>query len=159
MPDATDDEKAIIAGIRDALKVGEKLRLQKIDDLREQRDKNPRQSDKIDAEIKKLKAAKGHYLPPFEFKLGSFGVPAIAYKVIQVVDRQNMIVEGYNNKWLWITHYSTEGISDGDDIVPDGLLYYAGTKQYTTVLGGTKTVHKISVLSNDELSAIIAKIH
>ena len=69
--------------------------------------------------------------------------------VMQVVDKDNVIVEGYwyytgNYNWhrytLWLKEFSTEGIVDGEAIEPDNVFEVVGTKTYRNAAGSSNTV-------------------
>ncbi len=63
-------------------------------------------------------------------------------KVKQIVDDKSMLVEELTRlkKNYWLEGFATRGVVDGDMVRVGCLLEITGTKQYTTVLGATKTV-------------------
>jgi hypothetical protein len=56
--------------------------------------------------------------------------------ITQVVDEQNCIVR-WGSGSLWLKGVSTAGLVDGGSIKYPPVVQITGTKQYTTVIGGT----------------------
>jgi hypothetical protein len=56
-----------------------------------------------------------------------------------------MLVE-LDDRLLWISRGSTDGLSDGEELAIRDLVAVAGTQQYKTAIGGTKTVPVLAVL-------------
>jgi hypothetical protein len=89
-----------------------------------------------------------------ELKVGQLGIICydgknpIQGKVIQVVDSENVIVE-WSSRPHWV-RMPTTGLFDGQDLVMGDPVYIKGTKQYTTVLGGTKTVLEVHAVDLSE---------
>lgn len=62
-------------------------------------------------------------------------------KIDQIVDESNFIGD---NGSVWVEGVNTAGLSDDDALKTEGKMFLCvGNKQYTTVLGGSKTVMKI----------------
>lgn len=93
------------------------------------------------------------------------------FRVVQVVDSQNMIVESYGKgytideaanairrqeKILWITGVDTSGVTDDTYIKLDQIFEVKGTKRYETAIG-TNTVFLLSPYPIQDASAVIAK--
>lgn len=93
------------------------------------------------------------------------------FRVVQVVDSQNMIVESYGKghtideaanairrqeKLLWITGVDTSGVTDDTYIKLDQIFEVKGTKRYETAFG-TNTVFLLSPYPIQDTSAVIAK--
>lgn len=74
--------------------------------------------------------------------------------VRQVIDDNNVIITmevSGKDVWLWLVR-PTEGLVDDRDYLTGDILFeVVGTKRYTTVLGGTKTVHQLQRRTLDEL--------
>ncbi len=63
-------------------------------------------------------------------------------KVDQVVDESNFI--GFYEKHIWFEGVNTTNLSDDVRLDTNGALFFCdGNKQYTTVLGASKTVMKV----------------
>ena len=60
-----------------------------------------------------------------------------------VLDDSNMRVRDQFLGEYWVAGVATDEAVDGGYYLLDGLFEYAGTKQYTTVLGASRTVHVI----------------
>lgn len=73
-----------------------------------------------------------------------FAPPGI--KIDQIVDESNFL--GYSSSSVWVEGVNTAGLSDDDLLKTQGKMFLCvGNKQYTTVLGGSKTVMKIILVS------------
>lgn len=69
---------------------------------------------------------------------GDIGQPGRIY-VLQVVDETNMICK-FNQTTYWISGVSTRGFTDQETYRLADVLVVAGTRQYQTAIGGSKTV-------------------
>ncbi len=74
-------------------------------------------------------------------KIGSIGRwhPRQIFTVSQVIDENNMLVRR-GSATFWFEGFSTEGLVDDSTISATMTTVVAGTKKYTTVLGGSRTV-------------------
>lgn len=67
---------------------------------------------------------------------GNFGWPV---RVAQVIDPKNAVIE-YSDSTLWLSGFNTSGWTDDTSRSITSPVEITGTKSYTTVLGGQKTV-------------------
>lgn len=65
------------------------------------------------------------------------------FKVIQVVGPDAAIL-AFGKEWYWV-EMDTTGLVDGRQVTLPGYVERAGTKQYTTAIGATKTVEALKV--------------
>lgn len=96
-----------------------------------------------------LEKAKAEKYPKTNFEAvdvigeGMFG--RLTFKLVQIVDDENSIVETTNGETLWLASYPTKGMADEHRYALDVAV--SETKQYRTVLGATKTVMVIRPFS------------
>lgn len=77
-------------------------------------------------------------------------------KIGQIVDDSNFL--GYSNS-VWVEGVNTAGLSDDDILKTQGKIFLCvGNKQYTTVLGGSKTVMKITLIDPEGGLELLRKI-
>lgn len=96
------------------------------------------------ADVRKLQDKSVVYLEYWEFK------------VRQVVGKNEMIV-GMDNPDIppiWLSDYATDGFVDGQTIRFVGPVAVDGTKEYKTVLGASKTVRVVKMLTAAQQKAI-----
>ena len=117
--------------------------------------------------IKEYGSLRGKYLPTLEMKPDSVGVfrdtrlqigsagrntsygwTGSRVTVRQVIDAENVLVD-WGKTSLWVGRMSTENLVDGKKLRLPGIFRYAGTKQYQTVIGGTKTVYLIEKVGDE----------
>jgi len=107
--------------------------------------------------IKDLKSGQGY--PIFELNMpvvpGKFGSSRLTLTVVQVVDDKNCLVNfaGTENTW-WLTGVSTNGLTDGRKTYlgeEDGIFYVDGTKRYTSVGGGVRTIPLLRPFSRGDI--------
>ncbi len=90
--------------------------------------------------------------------VGKAGIPMQVLEVIQVIDKNNMLVASAGRvpsrfggteraPTFWLTGISTAQITDGHILRrPKVVMVITGTKQYPTAVGGTKTVFFAEVI-------------
>lgn len=89
-----------------------------------------------------------------EYRRNVPGAPGI--KIGQIVDDSNFL--GYSNS-VWVEGVNTAGLSDDDILKTQGKIFLCvGNKQYTTVLGGSKTVMKITLIDPEGGLELLRKI-
>jgi hypothetical protein len=69
-----------------------------------------------------------------------YSVGLMQFDVMQVIDEENMLIKIDDDKFYWLSGFSTEGIADADTV--EGIaavLEVVGTKKYNTAIG-TRTV-------------------
>ena len=84
----------------------------------------------------------------------------ITWKVFQVIDGRNMIVQSKIDsaeKVVWVSGVNTTGIADKSYQRLGQVFEVTGTKQYGTAIGGTNTVLVLSLFSIQDTDAFIAK--
>ena len=81
------------------------------------------------------------------------------FVIIQVLGPSDILIGIRNPEYpvLWLTSYTTKNLVSGDNVHVLGLVETAGTKTYTTVSGGSKTVHVIKLVSKERLTEIKKK--
>ena len=83
------------------------------------------------------------------------------WKVFQVVDEHNMIVQSRIDsarKVFWVTGIDTTGVTDGSYQKLGQIFEVTGTKQYGTAIGSTNTVLVFSLFSIQDADALIEKL-
>lgn len=99
-----------------------------------------------ESELKAIRAAK-HVAPRVtldKMNVGDIGIVTdngrreLLVKIQQVVDADNVIVS-YGQEWLWLK-IPTAGFVDGRTLTLDKTMEVTGTRRYSTVVGGSKTV-------------------
>jgi hypothetical protein len=82
------------------------------------------------------------------------------WTVTQVIDKTNMLARIYEKRGdltVWFSGISTAGFTDGSNQRVGQILQVTGTKQYTTAIGGTKTVFVISPFAIQDPDEFAAK--
>ena len=122
------------------------------------RDERRHLMQQIDTTKKEINAIKGGALPdnPLDchgLAVGKIGVVESHLEVVSVLGPEKMHVIPFHyvgsdkereGGTLIIYGYPTKGVVDGQTLVRLGLVEVTGTERYTTVVGGAKTVFKIT---------------
>jgi hypothetical protein len=77
--------------------------------------------------------------------IGQVGILA-PHKIVQIVNKNEAIVEAGRDSWFLLKGVSTTGLVDGNSIESDKPIVFSGNYQYETVLGGTKTILKAETI-------------
>ncbi len=116
--------------------------------------------------LKKLREqlAKYHYYPiatpDFQKFQAGYAGSVDGFKIKQVIDSHNVIVEVKNINMqfatdFWLSGVNTEGLTD-DSYVSDRLDFYqSGTQSYTTAIGASRTIAKLSRLNWDDFIEVL----
>jgi hypothetical protein len=97
----------------------------------------------INDQITLYKKESGSFLPNLRFEPDSIGVLKTKITIFQVVDDSAFIGQLGDDKLVWFSNISTEGMVDGEGRWSKMAWRYAGTKKYSTALGSTNTIHAI----------------
>lgn len=73
-------------------------------------------------------------------------LPPFTIDVVQVSDKDNAIIEGGGDDHVWVAGFATKSMSDGRQTELPSATVKIGTHQYTTVIGGTKTIRSIELV-------------
>ncbi|MEM9108613.1 MAG: hypothetical protein AAGC72_01160 [Planctomycetota bacterium] len=84
----------------------------------------------------------------------SIGKLKRSFTVISIPKANTLQVDfgDFGGDIAFLENINTAGLVDGDERHLDAMVAYAGTVQYTTVLGATKTVHSYRVLGRKTLA-------
>lgn len=123
---------------------------QRLDELKKSRIRNKLQIEKeLRAEAERLEDIDSMLPPAIEsLTVGNIGtLGKYRIKVKQIAGPGSMMAE-LDEKDFWVEGISTAGFADGDfaTMKSDLVFEVSGTKTYTTVLGGTRTIMKVEVL-------------
>ena len=81
-----------------------------------------------------------------------------AIRIDQIIDGSNFIGFGFGQS-VWVDGVNTSNLSDDEILNIEGFLFFCdGNKQYTTVLGGSKTVMKLTIVSPEGSLELLRKI-
>ncbi len=77
------------------------------------------------------------------------------FEVLQVVGPNDVLLAMNNIRMppIWLTDYPTKGLADREQVRLVGLIEVDGTKKYTAVSGGQKTVRVVRLLSPEKMLA------
>lgn len=78
-------------------------------------------------------------VPPLELTVGSYGKLNGEFEVFQVLDEENMLVK-YRDSTIWVSGIDTTNIVDEQQFKIEKEMRVTGTRQYNTLMGGTKKV-------------------
>lgn len=109
---------------------------------------NPRYREEL---VTQLKTLDGRELvvPDLIFKVGAYGLIDRGFKVAQVVDGSNVMVE-IGERRLWIKGVSTSRLTDNGTTTLKGTFHIPSTKTYGTAIGSTNTVLIAEPLNHDD---------
>ena len=87
---------------------------------------------------------------------GEMFIASTGIKVNQVVEESNFIA---HDQSVWVEGVNTSNLSDDVGLNTKGSLFFCdGNKQYTTVLSGSKTVMKLTLINPDGSLELLRKI-
>ena len=105
-------------------------------------------------EIPESSHGQSECLSPSDLKDGSVGYLDYWHtEVIQVLGQTDVLLMVANNRNppVLLKDYPTKGLVDGEKVRLLGLVQVDGTKSYTTVDGGQKTVRVVCLVSREQL--------
>lgn len=80
---------------------------------------------------------------------GDFGNFAFwAFKVLQIIDNENMLLVLGSGKLIWLKGYPTDALADGQKVRLVGICQMIGTESYANASGSTSTVRVFKMLSD-----------
>lgn len=143
----TPEESQLRQDVDGMMRDGEEQRLRILSMWEETLKDSERRGDKANIErsnqeIAAIKKAKGSFVPSIKLEPVSFGEFKTPVEITQVVDADNCIAK-LGEATFWIEGMPTAGIVDGGSYRLGHVFSYAGTKQYRTVLGATRTIHRV----------------
>lgn len=80
---------------------------------------------------------------------GDIGFIAMPFKVFQVVDESNVIIELSDESHVWMSNISTDQTVDEMQAVLSNPVVVKGNKSYVTALGGRRTILEVGVIDRD----------
>lgn len=117
----------------------------------EQKTASPKTAQYLSRQIKDLKARKNSYLPTFRPKVPTVGVWPDGIIITQIVDKNAAIVE-IDGEPFWM-EFNTQGLADGEGFKTNKTILHVGTRRFKTVLGASRTIHHLKLLTDEELDA------